>query len=223
MLKQSVLLSGLLLGLALAACAPAATPAKAPEAMMEKSPEPMMEKTPDAMMREIPGATMKETPDAMWEPMNSTMMDEEAESMMGKRLVQRGAHQRATGDSQDAGLQGQGAVETMAMWCPTCLRQQQEVKALHDQLGKRDDFVSVGIGVDLNEKPADLKAYTAKNGFDWTYTVATPEVAREIGNCTASSSSIHRLRRCSSSIGTAVTPLPFGEERRSAEGAGNRS
>ena len=68
------------------------------------------------------------------------------------------------------------------MWCPTCLRQQKEVKALHDQLGQRDDFVSVGIDIDLNETLADLKGYTAKNGFDWTYTVATPEVAREIGN-----------------------------------------
>jgi hypothetical protein len=72
-------------------------------------------------------------------------------------------------------------VETLAMWCPTCLRQQKEVKALHELLGKRDDFQSVGIGVDINESLAALKDYTAKNGFDWLYTVASADLAREIG------------------------------------------
>ena len=94
-------------------------------------------------------------------------------------------------------------VETMAMWCPTCLRQQKEVKALHDLLGERDDFVSVGIGVDINENLAALKDYTAKNGFDWTYTVATAMWRARSASCTASNFSIRRPRRCSSSIGTA--------------------
>ena len=48
-------------------------------------------------------------------------------------------------------------VETMAMWCPTCLSQQKEVKALHEQLGKRDDFQSVGIDVDINENLAGVE------------------------------------------------------------------
>jgi hypothetical protein len=97
----------------------------------------------------------------------------------------------------------------MAIWCSTCLRQQKEVKALHDQLGQRDDWVSVGIDIDPNENLADLKAYTAQNGFDWTYTVPRPAGAR-LAICTASSSSICPRRRCSSSIDGAVHPLPFG-------------
>ena len=201
MLKRSVLLSGLVLMLALAACAPAAAPTQTPEAMMdktpdtmmketpdammEKTPEAMMEKTPDAMMKETPDAMMHETPEAMMDTTPDAMMEKPAEPMMEMPAwFSVALTNAATGESftiQD--FKGKVVlVETMAMWCPTCLRQQKEVMALHDQLGERDDFVSVGIDIDLNENIADLKDYTAKNGFDWTYAVATADVAREIGN-----------------------------------------
>jgi cytochrome oxidase Cu insertion factor (SCO1/SenC/PrrC family) len=72
-------------------------------------------------------------------------------------------------------------VETLAMWCSNCLKQQGQVQALHDLIGERDDFVSLGIDIDPNEKADVLKSYVEKNGFDWLYTVAPPEVAREIG------------------------------------------
>lgn len=73
-------------------------------------------------------------------------------------------------------------VETLAMWCSNCLRQQKQVAVLHDLVGDNPDFVSVGMGIDTNENIEDLKGYIASNGFDWVYTVATPDVAREIGN-----------------------------------------
>jgi cytochrome oxidase Cu insertion factor (SCO1/SenC/PrrC family) len=72
-------------------------------------------------------------------------------------------------------------VETMAIWCPTCLRQQQEVRALHQTLGKRDDLVTVVLDVDANEDAASLVTYAESHGFDWTYAVAPRDVAREIG------------------------------------------
>ena len=72
-------------------------------------------------------------------------------------------------------------VENMAIWCSTCFRQQQEVIKLHEALGERDDFVSVGLDIDPNEDRESLQQYTAGNGFDWTYAVAPREVAREIG------------------------------------------
>jgi peroxiredoxin len=71
-------------------------------------------------------------------------------------------------------------VETMAVWCSTCFRQQKEVHALHELLGERGDLVSLGLDIDPNETPDILKTYTAKNGFDWHYAVAPVEVAREI-------------------------------------------
>jgi peroxiredoxin len=192
MLKRSALLSGLVFVLALAACAPAAAPAT-PEAMMEKTPNTMMKETPDAMMETTAEPMMKKTPDAMMDKTPDTMMTETPDAMMenpAEPMMEMPAWfsaaltNAATGERftiQD--YKGKVVlVETMAIWCTTCLRQQKEVQALHVQLGERDDFVSVGIDIDLNENLADLKAYTAKNGFDWTYTVATADVAREIGN-----------------------------------------
>ena len=49
-------------------------------------------------------------------------------------------------------------VETMAIWCSNCLRQQQEVKALHEALGERDDLVTVVLDIDLNEDADKLQA-----------------------------------------------------------------
>ena len=72
-------------------------------------------------------------------------------------------------------------VETLAMWCSNCLKQQGQVQSLHELLGKRDDFVSLGIDIDPNENAEALKAYTDNNGFDWVYTVAPTELSREIG------------------------------------------
>jgi peroxiredoxin len=199
------------LALVVAACgAPSAAsvpPTKAPEAMMEKTPdammdatpEAMMEKTPDAMMDKTPDAMMKtpeaimeKTPDAMMDKTPEAMMEKTPDAMMDKTpdammelpgWFSADLSNAATGETfkiQD--FKGKVVlVETMAVWCSTCLRQQKEVKALHEQLGERDDFQSVGIGVDINESLAALKDYTAKNGFDWTYTVANADVAREIG------------------------------------------
>jgi hypothetical protein len=72
-------------------------------------------------------------------------------------------------------------VETLAMWCSNCLKQQGQVQELHDILGERDDFVSLGVDVDPNENADALRVYTTNNGFDWLYTVAPIAVAREIG------------------------------------------
>lgn len=72
-------------------------------------------------------------------------------------------------------------VETLAMWCSNCLKQQNQVRILHDLVGERDDFVSLGIDIDPNENSEALLVYITKNDFNWMYTVAPVEVAREIG------------------------------------------
>ena len=64
-------------------------------------------------------------------------------------------------------------LETMAIWCTTCLSQQREVVRAHD-LG---DFHSVGIDVDPNERAPDLAAYADREGFDWRFAVADRELA----------------------------------------------
>jgi len=71
-------------------------------------------------------------------------------------------------------------VETLAMWCSSCLKQQIEVKELHERLSGEDLFVSIGLDIDINENAQDLKNYTENNQFDWIYAIAPVEVAREI-------------------------------------------
>jgi hypothetical protein len=72
-------------------------------------------------------------------------------------------------------------LETLAMWCSNCYRQQSEVKLLHEKLGPRTDFISLGLDIDPNENLADLKNYVEDNEFDWLYAVAPLDVARELG------------------------------------------
>ncbi|BBB49449.1 TlpA family protein disulfide reductase [Pelolinea submarina] len=73
-------------------------------------------------------------------------------------------------------------VETMAVWCSNCLKQQQEVSQLLETLGPRDDFVSLAIDIDPNEDSATLQNYTQQHGFDWRYVVASEELINEISS-----------------------------------------
>ncbi|TFH37874.1 MAG: TlpA family protein disulfide reductase [Anaerolineales bacterium] len=72
-------------------------------------------------------------------------------------------------------------VETMAVWCSNCLRQQREVLALHQALGMRDDFISIALDIDSNEDAGKLRDFAAQQGFDWLYAVAPVDVANQIG------------------------------------------
>ncbi len=71
-------------------------------------------------------------------------------------------------------------VETLAVWCPKCLSQQQEVARLKALLSGRDDFVSIGIDIDPNENEALLANHVKKYGFDWMFAVAPKAVIDEI-------------------------------------------
>lgn len=73
-------------------------------------------------------------------------------------------------------------VETMAMWCPNCLVQANEVRKMHEALGNPEDLVSVSLDVDTNEDSATLKKYVEEYGFDWRFAVAPLLVARALGN-----------------------------------------
>ena len=72
-------------------------------------------------------------------------------------------------------------VETMATWCPNCLKQQKEVKGLLEGLAGNDNLVVVALAVDINTSAEELKGYTEKNGFNWYYAIPSAEVIRELG------------------------------------------
>jgi cytochrome oxidase Cu insertion factor (SCO1/SenC/PrrC family) len=73
-------------------------------------------------------------------------------------------------------------LETMAIWCPNCIVQANEVRNLHELLGNPDDLISVTLDVDFNEDEASLKEYASGYGFDWHFAVAPLLVARALGN-----------------------------------------
>jgi cytochrome oxidase Cu insertion factor (SCO1/SenC/PrrC family) len=73
-------------------------------------------------------------------------------------------------------------VETMAIWCPNCIVQANEVRDLHKLLGNPDDLVSVSLDVDFYEDKASLKEYVESYDFEWHFAVAPIEVARALGN-----------------------------------------
>lgn len=167
----------LLLAFVLAACGGAA-----PDTM-EKSEDAMMEKPAEESMAEPHEDSMSDDPmksdDAMAEDSMSdgAMMESPAWYSIPLTDVN-------TGESFTINdLKGKVVlVETMAVWCPKCRSQQEEVKALHEMLGERDDFVSLGIDIDQNEDADKLRSFTTANGFDWLYVIAPAEVSRDISS-----------------------------------------
>jgi hypothetical protein len=73
-------------------------------------------------------------------------------------------------------------LETMAIWCPNCIVQSNEIRNLHKALGNPDDLISISLDVDINEDEAALKEYSSSYGFEWHFAVAPLKVARALGN-----------------------------------------
>lgn len=67
-------------------------------------------------------------------------------------------------------------VETFAVWCSTCTRQQQEIKKLHEESGVK----SVSLNVDSNEDASKIRSHTERYGFDWRYAVSPSELTRKL-------------------------------------------
>jgi thiol-disulfide isomerase/thioredoxin len=87
----------------------------------------------------------------------------------------------ATGETfRLADLAGRTVIlETMAIWCTNCLRQQGHVYEALEQLDP-DRVAYVLIDVDPNETPAALAQYRDRNGFTGIYAVADRDLARAL-------------------------------------------
>lgn len=169
---KSILLFVLIFTLLLSACA---STAPALEKSMPADSMPKDAPTADAMMKENP--TSEAVMDA-----TSTPMENKDAMMQAPAWFSASLTDVTNGESftiQD--YQGKVVlVETMATWCSNCFKQQNEVIKLHEMLGERSDFISLGVAIDPNEDAEILKAYIQKNGFDWKYVVSPVEVSREI-------------------------------------------
>lgn len=172
--KNTVYALMLSIVLILAACGGAPTEA------MEKTEEALMEKPAETAVMEAPAEDAMQThdtpmPDARAEPTEAAMPDAPAWYGASLTNVQNGESFTIND------LQGKVVlVETMAIWCSNCRRQQGEVVELHTLLGERDDFVSLGLDIDPNESAEALKSYVDSNGFHWYYAVPPTDVIREI-------------------------------------------
>jgi len=69
-------------------------------------------------------------------------------------------------------------LESFAVWCPTCTKQQEEIRKLHEQVGGR--VISISLDVDPNEDEQLVREHALRNGFDWLYAVAPPELTRAL-------------------------------------------
>jgi thiol-disulfide isomerase/thioredoxin len=75
-----------------------------------------------------------------------------------------------------SGLEKPVLVEAFAIWCPTCTRQQQEVKELHSV----SNVTSVSLNVDPNEDKQQIRRHTRENDFNWRYAVSPTELTRAL-------------------------------------------
>ena len=167
---RKILSFGLLV-LILAACAPATSS----DVMMEKPADEAMEAKPTDEMMEASDDDMMPTEEEM--SGDNAMMEMPAWFSVPLTDVRTGNAFTIKDYEGKVVL-----VETLAMWCSNCLKQQGEVKALHELLGERDDFISIGLDIDPNESDDDLKDYTDSHGFGWVYAIAPADVSRELGN-----------------------------------------
>jgi thiol-disulfide isomerase/thioredoxin len=69
-------------------------------------------------------------------------------------------------------------VESFAVWCPLCTRQQSNIKSLHEEVG--DSIISISLDTDPNEDESLVTEHTQKNGFDWRYAIAPVAVTKSL-------------------------------------------
>lgn len=65
-------------------------------------------------------------------------------------------------------------IESFAIWCPPCTRQQQEIKALKDEVNAS----SVSVNVDPEEDDGRVRQHASDNGFDWRYVTPPKQTTR---------------------------------------------
>jgi peroxiredoxin len=67
-------------------------------------------------------------------------------------------------------------LETFAVWCPTCKRQQKEIAVLLEQID--ENIVVISLDVDPNESEKQVKDHAEKLGHDWYHAISPPELTQ---------------------------------------------
>jgi thiol-disulfide isomerase/thioredoxin len=69
-------------------------------------------------------------------------------------------------------------VESFAVWCPTCLKQQLKMKELLESEG--DEIVHISLDTDPNEEGSLVKEHAEKNGLNWKFSVSPIEITKKM-------------------------------------------
>ena len=71
-------------------------------------------------------------------------------------------------------------LESFAVWCPTCTKQQNEIKKLHDIVG--DSVISISLDTDPNEDSSKVLNHVNQHGFDWKYAISPNSLTQSLVN-----------------------------------------
>lgn len=69
-------------------------------------------------------------------------------------------------------------LESFAVWCPTCLKQQKEIQKL--ETSKGDEIIHVALDTDPNEDIGKVLKHINDNNFNWYYAIPPIEMTREL-------------------------------------------
>ena len=69
-------------------------------------------------------------------------------------------------------------VESFAVWCPTCLKQQLKMKDLLESDG--DSIVHISLDTDPNEEASLVKEHAEKNDLNWKFSVSPIKITKKM-------------------------------------------
>jgi thiol-disulfide isomerase/thioredoxin len=68
-------------------------------------------------------------------------------------------------------------LESFAVWCPTCKKQQDIMKEFHKA---NPDVVTISLNTDPNEDESKVLEFANENGFDWYYAVSPSDMTQSL-------------------------------------------
>jgi len=71
-------------------------------------------------------------------------------------------------------------IESFAVWCPTCTKQQNQIKELHEDIEFGDKFYSITLDTDPNEEEGKVLEHARSNGFTWRYSVSPSDLTNAL-------------------------------------------
>lgn len=69
-------------------------------------------------------------------------------------------------------------LESFAVWCPTCTKQQNKIRELHEEVG--DSVISISLDTDPNEDEDRVLEHALNGGFNWLYAISPKELTQSL-------------------------------------------